>query len=148
MDLHAEGLLVIRVLAAALLGGLVGLDREITGRSAAGIRTYASVAVGACLFGLVSFLEADKVGSNVDSTRIAAQVVSGIGFIGAGLIFRSSKGTTGLTTAATLWATAAIGLACAFGLYFLAVASSVILLAILRASILKNKHQDGAWDED
>lgn len=126
MDWQLEGVLVMRALIAALLGGLVGFERERHGQDA-GIRTYAAVALGACVFGLVS---THALGNTID-TRIAAQVVSGVGFLGAGLIMRSNGRTTGLTTAATLWTTAALGLAIAFGMFVLGGLTAVITFLLL-----------------
>lgn len=114
-----------RLLFAGILGGIVGLERELH-NSSAGIRTYSAISMGACAFGLVSMhVEAP------DPTRIAAQVVSGIGFIGAGVIFKSENRMVGLTTAATVWATASIGLAVAFKMLLLPTATAVLLACLL-----------------
>jgi putative Mg2+ transporter-C (MgtC) family protein len=91
--------MAVQAIVAALLGGFIGWERERHGREA-GIRTYAAVSLGACLFGLVS-THLSEIG---DKARIAAQVVSGVGFLGAGVILRDAGQVTGLTTAATLWA--------------------------------------------
>ena len=115
MDWQLELIMAGRAILAALLGAVVGLEREWHSREA-GIRTYGAVSLGACLFGLVS----SHVSGAADPTRIAAQVVTGIGFLGAGVIIRDAGRVTGLTTAATLWATAAVGLAVAYGMYVLA----------------------------
>jgi putative Mg2+ transporter-C (MgtC) family protein len=104
--------------AAFVLGSLIGLEREVR-RKSAGLRTHALVALGAALFVLVSkFGFLDIVGSQVslDPSRVAAQIVSGIGFIGAGLIFVRRDSVRGLTTAAVVWVTAAVGAACGAGL--------------------------------
>ena len=124
MDFATELLYFARLLLAAILGGLIGWERERC-NSDAGIRTYMATSMGACAFSLIS------LHAGGDTTRIAAQVVSGIGFIGAGVIFRERAGVAGLTTAATLWATAAVGMASAFGMYLLAVLSSLLLLGTL-----------------
>jgi len=124
MDIETELLYVLRMMVAALIGGLIGWEREHHA-SDAGIRTYMSIALGACAFCLIAV----HVGN--DPTRIAAQVVSGIGFIGAGVIFQSKGGVAGLTTAATLWATAAVGMASAFGMYVLATLTGVLIFATL-----------------
>lgn len=126
VDWALEMLMAGRALYATLLGALVGLERQIHGRSA-GIRTYAAVSLGACAFGLVS----QHVMGTPDPSRIAAQVVSGIGFIGAGLILRDRGGITGLTTAATIWAVAAVGLATAFGMYVLATLTAGLIFLLL-----------------
>jgi len=124
MDIATELLYAFRIVLAAVLGGLIGWERERSD-SDAGIRTYMATSMGACAFSLIS------VHAGGDPTRIAAQVVSGIGFIGAGVIFKEKTGVAGLTTAATLWATAAVGMASAFGMYVLAVLSSALLLGTL-----------------
>ena len=129
---HSETL--IRLLVAAGLGSLVGLERERL-LWAAGIRTHMLVSVGACLFMLVSsFGFSDSLRSDhvvLDPSRAAAQVVSGIGFLGAGAILARGEIVRGLTTAASIWTVAAIGLAVGGGLYFPAAASTVIILVIL-----------------
>ncbi len=126
MDWNLELLFVARAIAAALLGALVGLEREQHGREA-GVRTYAAVSLGACVFGLVS----SHVSASTDPTRIAAQVVTGVGFLGAGVILREKGKITGLTTAATIWATASVGLAIAFGMYILGLLTTLIIFALL-----------------
>ena len=125
MDIETELLYASRMIVAALIGGLIGWEREHHA-SDAGIRTYMAVSIGACAFSLISV----HVGAN-DLTRIAAQVVTGIGFIGAGVIFQDKAGIAGLTTAATLWATAAVGMASAFGMYVLAIVTGRLLFATL-----------------
>ncbi len=114
-----------RLLLAGLLGALVGLERELR-KNSAGIRTYAAISMGACAFGLISMHIAAS-----DPTRIPAQIVSGIGFIGAGIIFKSENRINGLTTAATIWATAAIGLAVAFKMLILPVLTALLLFGLL-----------------
>ena len=112
-----------RISLAALLGAIIGWQREHRGREA-GIRTYMAPSLGACAFGLIS-------GAIGDGGRISAGIVTGIGFIGAGIILRDSGRVTGLTTAATLWASAAVGLSTAYGIYHIAVMTAVLLLLIL-----------------
>lgn len=124
MDIETELLYASRMILAALIGGLIGWERE-RHASDAGIRTYMSIAIGACAFSLVSVHLAS------DATRIAAQIVSGIGFIGAGVIFKEKGSVAGLTTAATLWATAAVGMASAFGMYLLAILTGGLILGTL-----------------
>lgn len=128
--------LVLRLLLAAVLGGAIGLERELRDQPA-GFRTHILVAVGACLFALVSaygyeaFLELSPQEIRFDPSRIAAQIVTGIGFLGAGAIIRYGVTVRGLTTAASLWVVAAIGLAVAVGAYLAAgVASAVTLLSL------------------
>ncbi len=127
-----------RLLLAALFGALIGLERERKAWSA-GLRTHMMVCVGSCLIMMVSaFGFSDILGTahvELDPSRIAAQVVSGIGFIGAGTIMFQKQETTirGLTTAAGLWTVAAIGLATGGGMYFGAAATTFIALIILWA---------------
>lgn len=117
--------IVARLVLAALIGGFVGLERELRGYPA-GIRTLALVAIGAALFTEISQL----LGGN---DRVAAQVVAGIGFIGAGLIFREGYTVRGITTAATIWAVAAMGMAIGVQLYIVAIAGSLLLFVVLEA---------------
>lgn len=112
-----------RILLAAFLGALIGWERERRGREA-GIRTYMATALGACAFGLIS-------GAIGDQGRISAGIVTGIGFIGAGIILRDTGKVTGLTTAATLWASAAVGLSAAYGIYHLAAITALLILGVL-----------------
>jgi putative Mg2+ transporter-C (MgtC) family protein len=128
---YAETLL--RLFVAAVLGSLIGFERERL-LWAAGIRTHMLVCVGACLFMIVSAYGFTPVlGPNVvlDPSRVAAQVVSGIGFLGAGAILARGEIIKGLTTAASIWTVAAIGLAVGGGLYFAAGVSTAVILAIL-----------------
>jgi len=126
--------IAIRLLVAAALGSVVGFERERILWSA-GIRTHMLVSVGSCLLMIVSaygFQHALMMPHVVlDPSRIAAQVVSGIGFLGAGSILARGQVVRGLTTAASVWAVAAIGLATGGGLFFAAAASTVIILVIL-----------------
>lgn len=127
--LAADLEVVMRVFLACLLGGMIGWERERHGISA-GIRTYSAISLGACVFGILSF-------AGPDPTRIAAQVVTGIGFLGGGLIFREGNYVTGLTTAATLWATAAVGLAISFGFYLVGSITALIIFLLLYLPKLK-----------
>jgi putative Mg2+ transporter-C (MgtC) family protein len=125
--------LVGRLIGAALLGSCIGVERERL-LWAAGLRTHMLVCVGACLVMIVSAYGFTPVlGSHVilDPSRVAAQVVSGVGFIGAGSIILRNEVVKGLTTAASLWAVAGIGLAVGGGLYVAAVAATGIILTIL-----------------
>jgi putative Mg2+ transporter-C (MgtC) family protein len=134
--------LVLRLALAALLGAVIGVEREWRDRTA-GLRTHMLVCLGSAVFTIVSAygfsewydsIPADQRTTVVsDPTRIAAQIVTGIGFLGAGAIFRSDDGVRGLTTAASLWMMAAIGLATGAGYYELAVASTVLMLLVLVA---------------
>lgn len=112
---------------ALALGAFIGLERELSDK-AAGLRTNILICVGSCLFMIVS---REFTGMPVaDPTRIAAQIVSGIGFLGAGAIMREGEHVTGLTTAATIWVVAAIGMAVGFGSYLLAAATTVMVLVV------------------
>src|SRR5437867_2085550 len=114
-----------RLALAGLLGGFIGLERELRGYPA-GIRTLALVALGACLFTDISRL----LGGD---DRVAAQVVTGIGFIGAGVIFREGYTVKGITTAATIWAAAAVGMAIGADLFIVGIAGAVAVFAILES---------------
>jgi putative Mg2+ transporter-C (MgtC) family protein len=105
---------LLRIFVAAALGGAIGLERELRERQA-GLRTHLVVSVGSALFTLVSAYGFQNFESKVDPTRIAAQIVSGIGFLGAGAIIRQGLSVRGLTTAASLWLVAAIGMASGAG---------------------------------
>lgn len=128
MDIKWE--IILRLILASVLGGLIGLDRESTNRPA-GFRTHILVSIGSTLMMLVS-LENARYGG--DASRIAAQVVSGIGFLGAGTIMRTGTNIEGLTTAASLWVCAGIGLAVGNGYYLGAVTTTLIVLFFLRNS--------------
>lgn len=136
---------IIRISIALGLGFLLGLEREVTNKTA-GLRTHILVCLGACVFTIISIYGFPTFagGDNVvvenstgirDTGRVAAQVVSGIGFIGAGAVLRNGPMIIGLTTAATLWLSAAIGMTCGVGMYglaTLATISSVAVLTIIR----------------
>jgi putative Mg2+ transporter-C (MgtC) family protein len=115
----------LRLSIAGLLGSLLGLEREVRGHPA-GARTHAFVAIGAALFTLIGIV---GFGGQSDPSRVAAQVVSGIGFVGAGAILHHGTNVRGLTTAATLWTSAALGLAAGAGAYREAVIGGVVVLA-------------------
>ncbi|MFN4144942.1 MAG: MgtC/SapB family protein [Runella sp.] len=115
---------ILKLLIAAGLGALIGIEREYHSKSA-GLRTMMLIAVGATLFTLISI----KVGG--DAGRIAANIVTGIGFIGGGIIFRENNRVVGITTAATAWATAALGMCVGSGFYEIATVSSGIVLFVL-----------------
>jgi putative Mg2+ transporter-C (MgtC) family protein len=120
---------VVSLLIAAMLGGLIGLEREVEQRPA-GLRTYMLVCVGSALFTILS-IHAFPGDLQRDSARVAAQIVTGIGFLGAGTVWRSRDHVSGLTTAAGLWTAAAIGMAVGAGLGLLAVAATVLVLIVL-----------------
>ena len=118
--------MVLRLLLAAVLGAIIGLQRESVGKPA-GARTLGLISVGSGLFGVTSMLGF----SGGNPSMIAAGVVTGVGFLGAGAILHRQGGVEGLTTAATIWVAAGIGLAAGAGLYFVAPAVTVIALIIL-----------------
>ena len=119
----------IRVIIATVLGMILGLERQLSNKDA-GLRTYAMVAGGSALFTVLSIYGF----SDADTSRVAAQIVTGIGFLGAGLIFRRGLTVQGLTTAAGLWSVAAIGMAAGTGLWGLAIVVTVIVLIFLKVS--------------
>jgi len=122
---------VLRLLLATVLSGLVGFEREVTGR-VAGFRTHILVCVGSTLIILTGIhMLAQSGAANLDPTRMAGQVVSGIGFLGAGTIIQFKDSVRGLTTAASLWAVAGIGLAVGAGFYLGAVVTTAIVLLVL-----------------
>jgi putative Mg2+ transporter-C (MgtC) family protein len=120
--------MVIRLVIAAFIGGVIGYERAKAGK-AAGLRTNLLVCVGAALFTVISIY---GFGENGDPSRVAAGVVVGIGFLGAGTILRQEKTVAGLTTAATIWSVAAIGLAVGAGLYVVAGVAAVLVPVALR----------------
>jgi len=125
--------IVLQLIISLLLGALVGVERSIAGKMA-GMRTFALVSIGATLFTLVGKEVTDMYAAGVaDPLRVVGSVVSGIGFIGAGLIIFSEKKVKGLTTAAGLWVSAALGVAVGFELYFMAVFASFLTLFVLTA---------------
>ena len=122
--------MILRLLLAVALGAGIGYQRERAGK-AAGVRTHILVSAGAGIFTLVSIYGFG--GTTVDISRVAAAVVVGVGFIGAGVIFRGARGeeVAGLTTAATIWVTAAIGLAAGAGMYLISVIATAVIAGIL-----------------
>ena len=127
---------LLRLALAAVLGGLIGVERELREREA-GLRTHLLVALGSALFTIVgaygfdAFLNTGASVVRADPTRIAAQIVTGIGFLGAGAIIRQGLSVRGLTTAATLWVVAAVGLAAGAGYYSVAVITTALVLIAL-----------------
>ena len=119
---------ILRVLLAAVLGAIIGLERQYHGK-VAGIRTNVLICLGAAVLTLVSLEMGLKYSDSVG--RISAQIVSGVGFLGAGVIIRDRGGIHGLTTAATIWLVAAVGIACGAGAYLLAVTATVAALGVL-----------------
>ena len=118
--------LMVRLLVALVLGAIVGLERERQER-AAGLRTVTMVSLGSCLFTIVGAYGF----ANTDPSRVAAQIVTGIGFLGAGTIFLRKDLVRGLTTAATIWSVAAIGMAAGTAQYFVALFTTLLILSVL-----------------
>jgi len=117
------------ILLAAVMGGVIGIERAISGK-AAGLRTNILICLGAAAFTLVS---RQMTGDEGSIARIAAQVVTGVGFLGAGAIIQDRGGVHGLTTAATIWLVAAIGMACGAGLYALGASATAVGFVVLVA---------------
>ncbi|MFI5185103.1 MAG: MgtC/SapB family protein [Chitinophagales bacterium] len=118
--------IVVRFLLAALWGGIVGAEREYRSKSA-GFRTMIMISMGSCLFTILS----ESIGAHGNPDRIASNIVTGIGFLGAGVIFRGENRVNGITTAATIWAVAAVGMGIGSGLYFGSACASVLILIVL-----------------
>ena len=119
--------LVLRLVVAGVMGGVIGLERELRAKEA-GIRTHFIVALGSALFMIISQY---AFTGQFDHARVAAQVVSGIGFIGAGVIIFQKNAVRGVTTAAGLWVSAAVGLACGAGMYAVSAAASILTVFCL-----------------
>lgn len=132
-----DWVLIFRLVAAGLLGGIIGLEREFRAKEA-GVRTHFIVALGSALFMIIS--EFAFEGKQHDAARVAAQVVSGIGFIGAGVIIFQRNVIRGVTTAAGLWVAAAIGLACGDGMYPVAIAATILTVSCLEMMHFVNLH--------
>ena len=127
---------MVRIFLAMLLGGFIGMEREKS-RRPAGFRTHILVCVGACMTALIGLFVWYEMGDITDPLRIAAQVISGIGFLGVGTILvKEHDHITGLTTAAGLWTTAAIGIACGYGFYIAAFVGTLVV-AITSAILFK-----------
>jgi putative Mg2+ transporter-C (MgtC) family protein len=140
VDNAEQWAIVGRIALAALLGALIGLEREYRGYPA-GVRTMALVCMGSALFAEMSL----HYGGD---DRIAAQIVSGIGFIGAGLIFREGLNVRGITTAATIWATAAVGIAIGAQAYIVAVFAAFIAVILLELRIVTKNIRPAHDDEE
>jgi putative Mg2+ transporter-C (MgtC) family protein len=137
MSLQYE--LILRVIIGGILGGIIGFEREKRAKEA-GFRTHFLVALGSALITVISAYGFDKVAEQIpiaryDPARLAAQIVSGIGFIGAGLIIFQKNVIHGLTTAAGLWVTAALGIACGVGHYWLAAVTTIMVLIALELAL-------------
>lgn len=137
-DLHPQ--MLLRLVVAVVLGALVGYERERKGKPA-GVRTHGMVCLGAALFTVVSIY---GFGPSGDPTRVAAMIVSGIGFLGAGAVLHQRESVHGLTTAASLWVTAAIGLAVGVGMIGMSFITTILVFLLLRFGPRpgeKNSHQ-------
>ena len=120
---------VVSVVLAVIFGAAIGIEREISGK-AAGLRTNVLICLGAAVFTIIS---KQMAGPGNDSiTRIAAQIVTGVGFLGAGAIIRDRGGIQGLTTAATIWLVSSIGMACGAGFFLLAFIATVVAIIVLK----------------
>lgn len=130
MEIYLE--IIIKLLLAAILGGIIGYEREHTHRPA-GFRTHILVCVGSALVMVTSefIFERYKLSANIDPARLGAQVISGIGFLGAGTIIRDGINVKGLTTAASLWAVSCVGIAAGIGFYGGAVIATVVIFFTL-----------------
>ncbi|MEX1022804.1 MAG: MgtC/SapB family protein [Dehalococcoidia bacterium] len=141
-----EAAMLVRLLVAALAGAIIGFERTYSGKRA-GIRTVTMVSVGAAVFTLVSIY-----GFEVhDQSRVAAQVASGVGFLGAGAIIRQGGTVQGLTTAAAIWVAAALGLAAGVGLYIVAIAGALLATAamgLLPHTVRVAGSEDAAGSDD
>ncbi len=133
--------ILLRLVLASILGGVIGLEREVHGREA-GVRTTLLVSLGSALFMIISesfffTYEGKVVGGvfHVDPTRIAAQVVTGVGFLGAGVIIRMKESIRGVTTAASIWVVCAVGLAIGSGHYLFGVVTSAIMILSAKIGI-------------
>lgn len=132
-----DWVLIFRLFAAGLMGGLIGLEREFRAKEA-GVRTHFIVALGSALFMIISeFAFGER---QHDAARVAAQVVSGIGFIGAGVIIFQRNVVRGITTAAGLWVAAAIGLACGAGMFMVAGAATLMTVICLETMHLVHRY--------
>lgn len=118
--------IILRLLLALVIGFAIGFERKMRFKEA-GIRTHTIVSIGSCLYMLISLF---AFGSGADASRVAAQIVSGIGFLGAGMIFYHKEMIHGLTTAAGIWATAAIGMAAGAGWYVISLVATILIILI------------------
>jgi len=139
MDNAEQFELLGRTLVAMLLGAVIGIEREFRGHEA-GVRTSALVCAGAALFGVV--------GTTFTDSRVAAGVVGGVGFLGAGVIFQRESGPRGVTTATAIWVIAGIGLAMSAGLWIVAVVTTAVVVALLEASAISDAVRDVGKEMD
>jgi len=130
---------LVSIMLAALLGAGIGLERELSGKSA-GLRTNLLICLGASVFTIIS--REMVTGTSGEVTRIAAQIVTGVGFLGAGAIIQDRRSVHGLTTAATIWLVASIGMACGAQFYILAMVASLIAVLALIGLRKLSRHLD------
>ncbi len=133
---------LVKLAVSVLLGGLIGLEREVRLKSA-GLRTMIFISLGATVFTMVSI----KIGGDKDPARIAASIVTGVGFLGAGVILRQEGRVRGLTTAAAIWITAALGMAVGAGYHVLAASATLVSLLVLTGFIFLEKLLKRKLDE-
>ena len=143
-DLQIAQTIIVRILVSFVLGVIIGIERGIT-QKAVGFRTLSLVCVGSTGFTLVSMYGFEGV---VDASRVAAQIVTGIGFLGAGAILHKGYMTKGLTTAATLWGAAAIGMACGTGMFVLAFILTLMTIILLWVMKPIKRRLDRMTDKD
>lgn len=122
--------ILLRLTLAAVLGGVVGVERELNGHPA-GLRTNILIAVSSCLFTILSIKAFPLTGNAQDTGRVAAQIVTGVGFLGAGAVIQTKKAVHGLTTAATIWMMAAVGMAVGTDYYALGIATTILTTGVL-----------------
>jgi putative Mg2+ transporter-C (MgtC) family protein len=137
-DPQVEG--VLRVFLAGVLAALIGLEREIEGK-AAGLRTYMLVGVGAAAFTVIGSL---LYGAGDPASRVGQGIITGVGFLGAGVILQMHRRVIGLTTAAGIWAAAAVGMAVGGGLYIIGVGAAVAIFAVLQATGVERRLRSAA----
>lgn len=130
----------IRILLSVIFGAIIGFERELT-KKPAGLRTHIFISMGACLFTLSSFflIPEDTPGASLEATRIAAGVVTGTAFIGAGTIIASKQHIKGLTTASSIWVVGAIGLMVGLGNYLFPAVATIIAFLVLRFGVIADK---------
>ena len=142
----SEWEILLRVVLAAIAGGLIGFDRAERNKPA-GVRTHMLVAMGAALAVGVSVIVVEETAvaeARADAVRVAAGVITGVGFLGAGAILRGPQGVSGLTTAAGIWVTAAIGIAFGFGTYIVAVGATIVAFLIISVLV----QLEPGWDAE
>lgn len=154
-ELMFKGMILLRLIVAVICGLCIGVERENRGKGA-GLRTHAIVAIASCIMMIISqygfnnffaYFDSSLAEVKIDPSRIAAQIVTGVGFLGAGMIFIQKNAIVGLTTAAGVWATAGIGMAIGCGMYFLGIVSSVIII-IVEMFIHKGTHFSPSQTEE